>query len=43
MRVVLEGGSEPRVQQMLAPLGAELEPTAADFEDLFLTRLREGT
>ncbi|MBW2523792.1 MAG: ABC transporter ATP-binding protein [Deltaproteobacteria bacterium] len=43
IRVVVERGAERQVAAALAPLGSQLVPTAPDFEDLFLSRLREET
>jgi len=43
MRVVVRHGCEDAVRSTLAALGAEVSPTSASFEDLFLTRLHERT
>jgi ABC-2 type transport system ATP-binding protein len=42
LRVVVARGARDEVARVIAPLGAELEPTHPDFEDLFLTRIREA-
>lgn len=42
LRVVLARGAASDVGAALAPLGAALERVAPDFEDLFLSRLREA-
>ena len=41
LRVVVARGAGAEVARALAPLGARLEPVAPDFEDLFLSRIRE--
>ncbi|MBF5041608.1 ABC transporter ATP-binding protein [Aggregicoccus sp. 17bor-14] len=41
LRVVVTHGEGDAVLRGLAPLGAHLVPARADFEDLFLSRLRE--
>ena len=41
LRVVVTHGEGEAVSRALAPLGAHLVPARADFEDLFLSRLRE--
>jgi len=42
LRVVVARGGGAEVARALSPLGARLEPVAPDFEDLFLSRLREA-
>jgi hypothetical protein len=39
MRLVVRRGTGAAASARLAPLGATLVPTPADFEDLFLARL----
>lgn len=41
VRIVVERDAAAAVAATIAPLGSELVPTAPDFEDLFLSRLRE--
>ena len=41
MRIVVEAGSASAVAASLEPHGGTLVPTTPDFEDLFLSRLRE--
>ncbi len=41
LRVVVARGRSDEVARALAPLGAALEPASPDFEDLFLSRIRE--
>jgi ABC-2 type transport system ATP-binding protein len=43
LRVTLRRGTSPEVTSALRPLGAELRPTAPQFEDLFLARLEART
>ncbi len=43
LRVVLRRGAAGEVEGALRPLGASLRPVAPDFEDLFLSRIGEGT
>ncbi len=42
LRVVLRPGTRADVAAALSPLGARLEPTLANFEDLFLVRVGEA-
>jgi ABC-2 type transport system ATP-binding protein len=42
LRVVVARGAGPELSRALAPLGAALAPASPDFEDLFLSRLREA-
>ncbi|MFY3742615.1 ABC transporter ATP-binding protein [Anaeromyxobacter sp. Red801] len=42
LRVVIARGARDEVARAVAPLGAGLEPTHPDFEDLFLARIREA-
>jgi ABC-2 type transport system ATP-binding protein len=42
LRVVVARGAREELARALAPLGATLTPAAPDFEDLFLSRLREA-
>jgi hypothetical protein len=35
-------GRRDEVERAVGPLGARLAPAAADFEDLFLARIREA-
>jgi ABC-2 type transport system ATP-binding protein len=42
LRVVLARGARDEVARALAPLGATLAPASPDFEDLFVSRLREA-
>jgi ABC-2 type transport system ATP-binding protein len=42
LRVVLEPGSKSRVEAQLRTAGATLRDVVADFEDLFLARIREA-
>jgi ABC-2 type transport system ATP-binding protein len=42
LRVVVTHGETPAVAAALAPLGARLTPARPDFEDLYLSRLREA-
>jgi ABC-2 type transport system ATP-binding protein len=42
LKVVVARGGRDEVERALAPLGARLAPAAADFEDLFLARVREA-
>jgi len=42
LRVVVSRGAGAELARALAPLGAELRPTSPDFEDLFLSRIREA-
>jgi ABC-2 type transport system ATP-binding protein len=41
LRVIVARGAAPELSRALAPLGAALAPVAPDFEDLFLSRIRE--
>jgi ABC-2 type transport system ATP-binding protein len=42
IRVVVERDAVPALAQIVAAANAAYEPVAPDFEDLFLTRMREG-
>jgi ABC-2 type transport system ATP-binding protein len=42
LRVIVARGAGGEVAAAIAPLGASLAPAAPDFEDLFLSRLREA-
>ncbi len=42
LRLILEPGSEARVAEALATLGARLLPASPEFEDLFLAKIAEG-
>ncbi|MGI5863513.1 MAG: ABC transporter ATP-binding protein [Myxococcales bacterium] len=42
LRIVVTPGGADAVAKALAELGARLEPTAPDFEDLFLARIAQG-
>ncbi|HYD41888.1 MAG TPA: ABC transporter ATP-binding protein [Anaeromyxobacter sp.] len=42
LRVVLARGAGPELSRAVGPLGAALVPARPDFEDLFLSRLREA-
>jgi ABC-2 type transport system ATP-binding protein len=42
LKAVVARGGRPEVERALAPLGARLAPAAPDFEDLFLSRIREA-
>ncbi|WP_242346209.1 ABC transporter ATP-binding protein [Anaeromyxobacter terrae] len=41
LRIVVARGAAPELARSLAPLGATLAPVTPDFEDLFLSRIRE--
>ena len=42
LRVVVAHGAGQELARALAPLGASLAPATPDFEDLFLSRIREA-
>jgi drug efflux transport system ATP-binding protein len=42
LKAVVIRGARPEVERALAPLGARLHPAAPDFEDVFLSRIREA-
>lgn len=42
LRIVIARGTRDEVTAAVAPLGASLEPTQPDFEDLFLSTIREA-
>jgi ABC-2 type transport system ATP-binding protein len=42
LRIVIARGARDEVAGAIAPLGAALEPTQPDFEDLFLSSIREA-